>query len=56
MEPSRPSANTGDNLSWYIREIHKFPMLSAEVERALSYRWRDHHDIPAAHQLGGAQK
>jgi len=51
MEPSRLSANTGDSLSSYIRQVHKFPMLSADVEQALCYRWRDHHDISAAHQL-----
>jgi RNA polymerase sigma-32 factor len=29
-------------------------MLSAEAERALCYRWCDHHDISAAHQLIGS--
>jgi RNA polymerase sigma-32 factor len=51
MEPSRSSGNTSGNRSWYIREIHKFPVLSAEVEQALCRRWRDRHDISAAHQL-----
>jgi RNA polymerase sigma-32 factor len=51
MESSRPSANVGDSLSWYIRETCRFPVLSAELERALCHRWRDHHDISAADHL-----
>jgi RNA polymerase sigma-32 factor len=51
MEPSLPSANSGNNLWRYIRETHKFPLLSAEVEQMLCHPWRDHHDISAAHQL-----
>jgi len=54
MEPSQPSVKTGDHLSRYIRAIHEFPMLSADVEQALCRRWRDHHDISAAHQLVGS--
>ena len=29
------------NLSRYLQEIRKFPMLTAEEELALSKRWRD---------------
>jgi len=54
MESSHLFANTGDNLPRYIREVHKFPMLSAEVEQDLCNRWREHHDISAAHQLVGS--
>jgi RNA polymerase sigma-32 factor len=39
------------NLSRYLQEIRKFPMLSAEEELALSKRWRDHEDLEAAHKL-----
>ncbi len=39
------------NLSHYLQEIRKFPMLSAEEELALSLRWRDRQDLAAAHQL-----
>jgi RNA polymerase sigma-32 factor len=39
------------DLSRYLQEIRKFPMLSAEEEVALSRRWRDHQDIEAAHRL-----
>jgi RNA polymerase sigma-32 factor len=47
MESSSPYAN----LSGYIRETRKVPMLSAEEEQALCLSWRDHHDIAAAHRL-----
>ena len=39
------------NLSRYLQEIRKFPMLSPEEELALSKRWRDHQDMDAAHKL-----
>jgi RNA polymerase sigma-32 factor len=49
---ARPaSSNTRDNLSRYIHDIHKFPLLSVEAEKALCFRWRDRHDISAAHQV-----
>jgi RNA polymerase sigma-32 factor len=39
------------NLTRYLQEIRKFPMLSAEEELELSRRWRDHEDMDAAHKL-----
>jgi len=39
------------NLSRYLQEIRKFPMLSAEEENTLSRRWRDSEDLDAAHKL-----
>jgi RNA polymerase sigma-32 factor len=39
------------NLSRYLQEIRKFPMLSPEEEQELSRRWRDHEDGEAAHKL-----
>jgi len=39
------------NLSRYLQEIRKFPMLTPEEELALSHRWRDEHDMEAAHKL-----
>ena len=39
------------NLTRYLQEIRKFPMLSFEEEMALSKRWRDHEDMDAAHKL-----
>ncbi len=39
------------NLSRYLQEIRKFPMLTPEEELSLSKRWRDHEDMAAAHKL-----
>ncbi len=39
------------NLTRYLQEIRKFPMLSAEEELELSRRWRDQQDMEAAHKL-----
>jgi RNA polymerase sigma-32 factor len=39
------------NLSRYLQEIRKFPMLTAEEELELSRRWRDNQDMEAAHKL-----
>ena len=39
------------NLSRYLQEIRKFPMLTPEEELSLSKRWRDHEDMEAAHKL-----
>ena len=39
------------NLTRYLQEIRKFPMLTPEEELDLSKRWRDHEDTEAAHKL-----
>ena len=39
------------NLTRYLQEIRKFPMLTPEEELDLSKRWRDHEDMAAAHKL-----
>jgi RNA polymerase sigma-32 factor len=39
------------NLTRYLQEIRKFPMLSSEEELSLSKQWRDHQDMSAAHKL-----
>jgi RNA polymerase sigma-32 factor len=39
------------NLTRYLQEIRKFPMLTPEEELALSHRWRDQQDMEAAHKL-----
>src|ERR1700690_807689 len=55
MEPSMASAVLNiapeGNLTRYLQEIRKFPMLTPEEELALSHRWRDEHDLEAAHKL-----
>jgi len=54
METNRTSAPTSEHLSWYFRGVRSLPMLSAEAEWTLCYRWRDHHDVGAEHQLVGS--
>ena len=39
------------NLTRYLQEIRKFPMLTAEEELRLSKSWRDNEDMEAAHRL-----
>ncbi len=39
------------NLSRYLQEIRKFPMLTPEEELSLSHAWRDKEDMKAAHKL-----
>ncbi len=42
---------TEGNLSRYLQEIRKFPMLSPEEELSLARRWKDDGDERAAHKL-----
>ena len=39
------------NLSRYLQEIRKFPMLTPDEELDLARRWRDRQDVGAAHEL-----
>jgi RNA polymerase sigma-32 factor len=39
------------NLSRYLQEIRKFPMLAPDEELALSKAWRDSEDMDSAHKL-----
>jgi RNA polymerase sigma-32 factor len=51
METSQRSINARDNLTRYVQQIRSVPMLTPEGEQELCHRWRDRHDIAAAHQL-----
>jgi len=46
-----PTIASESNLSRYLQEIRKFPMLEPEQEYMLAKRWREHADSDAAHQL-----
>jgi RNA polymerase sigma-32 factor len=35
----------------YLRDIHKFPLLTPEEEYALAKRWREHGDLDAAQRI-----
>jgi len=39
------------SLEAYIQTVNRFPMLSAEEERALALRWQEKQDLDAARQL-----
>lgn len=40
-----------DNLTLYLAEIHKFPVLSAEEEHRLAVKFYEEKDLEAAHRL-----
>jgi RNA polymerase sigma-32 factor len=46
-----PSISSEGNLSRYLQEIRKFPMLEPEEEYMLAKRWREHSDPDAAQRL-----
>jgi RNA polymerase sigma-32 factor len=46
-----PALGSEGNLSRYLQEIRKFPMLEADQEYMLAKRWQEHDDSDAAHQL-----
>jgi RNA polymerase sigma-32 factor len=39
------------SLEAYIQTVNRFPILSAEEERALAQRWRENEDLDAARGL-----
>ncbi len=50
--PTLPSALSPEgNLSRYLQEIRKFPLLEPQEEFMLAKRWREHGDSQAAHKL-----
>ena len=50
--PALPSSLTPEgNLSRYLSEIRKFPLLEPQQEFMLAKRWREHDDSQAAHKL-----
>ena len=52
MATSLPSVPTPEgNLTRYLQEIRKFPLLEPDEEYMLAKRWREHGDVDAAHQL-----
>ena len=49
--PSVPTLNPDSNLSRYLQEIRKFPVLEPEEEYMLAKRWKEHEDSDAAAQM-----
>ena len=48
---SVPVISSESNLSRYLQEIRKFPMLAAEEEYMLAKSWQEHENSEAAHKL-----
>jgi RNA polymerase sigma-32 factor len=48
---SVPTISSEGNLSRYLQEIRKFPMLAQDEEFMLAKRWQEHQDTEAAHRL-----
>tara|TARA_Y100001970_G_scaffold138697_1_gene170649 strand:- start:4990 stop:5841 length:852 start_codon:yes stop_codon:yes gene_type:complete len=46
-----PILSSEGNLAFYLQEIKKFPLLSAEEEYMLAKRYKEHGDSDAAHKL-----
>src|ERR1700682_6359214 len=46
-----PSISADGNLSRYLQEIRKFPMLDPDEEFMLAKRWKEHEDPDAAQRL-----
>jgi RNA polymerase sigma-32 factor len=46
-----PTVVSESNLSRYLQEIRKFPMLEPNQEYMLAKAWREHGEVEAAHQL-----
>lgn len=46
-----PTISVEGNLTRYLQEIRKFPMLKPEEEYMLAKSWREHDDSDAAHKL-----
>src|SRR5450631_3387808 len=46
-----PNISSEGNLSRYLQEIRKFPMLAKDEEFMLAKRWKEHQDFDSARQL-----
>ena len=49
--PSFPAVGSESNLSRYLQEIRRFPMLEPDEEFMLAKRWREDEDVDSAHRL-----
>jgi len=49
--PNLPILSPEGNLTRYLQDIRKFPMLEKQEEYMLAKRWREHDDVDAAHRL-----
>jgi RNA polymerase sigma-32 factor len=49
--PALPSLDPASNLSRYLQEIRKFPLLTAEEEFTYAKQWAEEEDVEAAHRM-----
>jgi RNA polymerase sigma-32 factor len=49
--PQLPVVGPEGNLSRYLQDIRKFPMLAQDEEFMLAKSWREHGEVEAAHKL-----
>ena len=49
--PALPIIASESNLSRYLQEIRRFPMLAEDEEFMLAKAWREHDDVDSAHRL-----
>ena len=49
--PSAPQLDPESNLSRYLQDIRKFPLLEPDEEFMLAKRWREDGDSESAHRL-----
>ena len=49
--PSLPQLTPEGNLSRYLQDIRRFPMLEPNEEFMLAKRWAEHDDVEAAHKM-----
>ena len=49
--PAVPNLDPSANLSRYLQEIQKFPILEAEEEFILAKNWTEKEDVEAAHKM-----
>ena len=49
--PALAGLDPSTNLSRYLSQIRKFPVLEAEEEFVLAKNWTEHEDTEAAHKL-----
>ena len=52
--PAIPDLSPEGNLTRYLQDIRKFPMLEPEEEFVLAKAWREHDDVASA--FGETQK
>ncbi|MCB9931400.1 MAG: RNA polymerase sigma factor RpoH [Alphaproteobacteria bacterium] len=46
-----PAISAEGNLTRYLQEIRKFPMLDPDEEFMLAKRWQEHEDVEAVHKM-----